>query len=183
MADPVGINLGLMGLSAAQAMQQSAAQKSAGEFNAAQYETNAKLASMQAQDAIQRGDIEANRKMMETRRMIGAQRAGYAAQGVDVAGGSAADVQADTAAIGALDAQTIRTNALKEAWGYRMQGLDYEGKARFTKLATENESRLSLLTGGLGVAKEFATAYRLTGKNPITGKGSGIGEQDSGATQ
>jgi hypothetical protein len=64
---------------------------------------------------------------------IGAQRAGFAAGNIDVAFGSAADVQADAAYLGELDALTIRTNAAREAWGFQVQSEDLRRQAAITR--------------------------------------------------
>lgn len=100
------------------------AQRRAAESQANLSEYNAAVADLQAKDALQRGDIEANRFRQRTRVLIGEQRAGYAAGNVDVGYGSAVDVQADAAFLGELDALTVRTNAAREAWGYRVEATD-----------------------------------------------------------
>lgn len=94
--------------------------KSGSETNK-MFQRNAQFAEYQAQDAEARGKIDERKMRQLTEKTIGAQRAGLAGQGVDVNTGSALDVQADAAYLGELDALTIRTNAAKEAWGYRTQ--------------------------------------------------------------
>jgi hypothetical protein len=66
----------------------------------------------------------------DVRTIQGAQRTGYASQGVDVESGSAVSVQADTAEVGELDALEIRNSATRESWGYRQQRklVKYEGR-------------------------------------------------------
>ena len=44
-----------------------------------------------------------------------------AANGVDLSSGSPLDILGDTAMYGELDALTIRSNAEREAYGYRVQ--------------------------------------------------------------
>ena len=97
------------------------------------YNQNAQYADLQANDAIQRGEIDAKKMHRKTEQVIGAQRTSFAAQGVDVNKGSAIDVQADTAYLGELDALTIKSNAAKEAWGYRVQGADYRARGKTAK--------------------------------------------------
>lgn len=91
------------------------------DLNAGVHDFNVAALEAQATDAIQRGkesELIFRQKLKQT---IGSQRASFAAQGVDVGSGSPADVQADTARQGELDAITIRTNAAREAWGYSTQ--------------------------------------------------------------
>jgi len=91
-------------------------QRSAGAIDTAA-DFNTKLATLQAQDAILRGNASARRAENETTGVVGRARASMAAQGVDLGSGSALDVQAQDAGIGAFDAQMIRNNAAREAWG------------------------------------------------------------------
>lgn len=109
------------------------AQQQAAESEARLDEYNASVADLQAKDAIERGVEEESRYRAGVRGLIGAQRAGYAASGVDVGFGSPVDVQADTARIGELDALTIKTNATREAWGYNVQAFDLRQRAQIAR--------------------------------------------------
>jgi hypothetical protein len=91
------------------------------ETNAEIAEYNARLAESRARDAIFRGRETETRFRTDIRGLIGAQRASYGAQGVDVSDGSSLEVQMDTAYQGELDALTIRTNAARESWGFRVE--------------------------------------------------------------
>lgn len=99
---------------------------------------NAKVADLQAKDAIERGAEEENRFRTEVRGAIGAQRAAIAGNNVDVSYGSAVDVQADAARLGELDALTIRTNAARESWGYSVQAEDLRREADITRKSGAN---------------------------------------------
>lgn len=94
---------------------------------------NASVADQQSADATAQGTIEENRYRTGVRTMIGSQRAGFAANNVDVGYGSAVDVQADAATLGELDALQIRTNAARQAWGYQVQAADYRKAAEVTR--------------------------------------------------
>lgn len=106
------------------AHQSGKAQQGAAESSAQQQEWNARIADVQAQDAITRGREAEGQLRTQTRGLIGSQRAGFAGQGLDISVGSPVDVQGDTAYLGELDAQTLRANAAREAWGYRVEGAD-----------------------------------------------------------
>ena len=88
---------------------------------------------MQSQDAIARGTEAENSYRTQVRGIIGQQRAGIAANNIDVAFGSAVDTQADAAFLGELDALTIRTNAAREAWGYDVQASDLTARAAIAR--------------------------------------------------
>lgn len=96
-------------------------------------EFNAAVADLQAKDAIERGAEEESRFRSGVRDLVGKQRTGYASAGIDVGYGSAVDVQADAAFLGELDARTIRTNAMREAWGYQVQGSDLRRRAEIAR--------------------------------------------------
>lgn len=137
MAVMTGIALGSV---IASTVMQVAGQKKAGaaaaraaESQAQQYEFNAGIADLQAQDAAQRGLEEEQRFRTQVRGLIGTQRAGFAGQNVVVGDGSAADVQADSARLGELDAQQVRANAQREAWGFQVQADDLRMGAKVAR--------------------------------------------------
>jgi len=109
------------------------AQQSAANSQADLAEYNAGIADVQATDATARGAEDESRFRMGVRGMIGAQRAGIAAGNIDVGYGSAVDVQADAAFLGELDALTVRTNAAREAWGYKVGAEDLRRRAAISR--------------------------------------------------
>lgn len=86
---------------------------------------NAAVAELQSADAMARGEEDEDRFRSKVRLAIGAQRAGFAASNIDAGFGSAVDVQADAATLGELDALTIRSNAAREAWGFKVQAENF----------------------------------------------------------
>lgn len=94
---------------------------------------NQQMAEAQATDAVARGKEQEAVFRQGIRGMIGSQRAGFGASGLDVGTGSAVDVQADTAYWGEIDALTIRVNASREAWGYKVTAEDYRRQAASTR--------------------------------------------------
>lgn len=112
---------------------------------------NANVAEFQAEDAIARGREDETRHRQGTRRLMGSQRAAFAASGVavDDPESSFADVTADTAKLSEIDALTIRANAQREAWGFRTQAQDMRFRGQIAK--NEGKSRAVgevLSTGG-----------------------------------
>ncbi|MFJ3117821.1 hypothetical protein ACIPI6_14900 [Pseudomonas protegens] len=142
-----------MGASALLSAQQSQAQ---GAATAAASEQNAAYANKAADDAIARGSFESDQQRLQTRAAIGSQRAGFAANGVDVNSGSAANIQDDTAALGELDALTIRNNAAREAWGYRTQAEQNLLAAKNAKSSARAGMFGSLLSAGAQGARAYS---------------------------
>lgn len=117
------------------------AARASGDYSAAVFGMNADIADEQAKDAIARGAEAEQRSRADTRGALGEQRVGFAAQGVDLASGSAADVQGDTAYLGELDALTIRNNAKREAWGYTVEGTNYRAQGQLARVGGRNAQR------------------------------------------
>lgn len=122
-----------------------------GQYNAQMAEANARNAELAAADATARGDAEAAMQRMQVSRLIGRQRAAFAASGVDAASGSALDVLGDTAAFGQLDVDTIRSNAAREAWGLQSQAASDRYSARVSRRMGTIGAGATLLTGGAQV--------------------------------
>lgn len=124
------------------------------------FQQNSQIAEYQAQDAEARGKVSEKLSRRQTEQVIGAQRTSLAGQGVDVNRGSALDVQADAAYLGELDALTIRNNAAKEAWGYRMQASDLTQRGKNAK----REGEWGAYTTILGSARDLLLAQYGGGK-------------------
>jgi hypothetical protein len=116
-----------------QAKEAGVAQRRAAEKQAEILDFNAHVADLQAQDAIERGQQEESRFRQGVRLMMGEQRAGIAASGIDVGFGSAVDVQADTAYLGELDALTLRQNAMREAWGHKVSAVELRKRGKVAR--------------------------------------------------
>lgn len=142
--------------SATSAYQQSQAIKAQGKYQSNQLRFNAEVADLQATDAINRGNADAATKKRQTKQVIGSQRAALAAQGIEVNEDTASLIQQDTAGLGAEDVQTIKNNAWREAWGYRVQAVDYNAQAGFASVASRFNANQTLLTGGLQFARDVS---------------------------
>lgn len=130
----------------------------AGKKQEEQAQYNAAIAEAQAQDAIARGKQDEDRYRASIRQNIGSARAAYAAQGVDVGSGSAAEVQGDIAYLGELDALQLRNNAAREAWGYRVEARNYLDQGRNARTAARNQ----IIGSVLGTAGQVATTVAAT---------------------
>jgi len=83
---------------------------------------NSGVAERQAQTALTQGAREEQRSRLATAQLKSRQRAAMAANGIDLGEGSAANVLTTTDVMGEIDADTLRSNAIMAAWGYRAQG-------------------------------------------------------------
>lgn len=142
--------------------QQADAAKKSAEYTAAVNRNNAQIAEWNAQDAEARGAIAERKQALETTQLMARQRAGLAANGVVIDSGSALDITSDTAAFGRLDALTVRSNAQREALGFRTQGMNYNAEADLASYrgkAAGAAARTQMLGTALGGASQVATKW------------------------
>ncbi len=136
----------------------AAAQAAQANYQAQVAENNQITAERLAVDAEQRGEIDVRRHRQQVEQLKGRQVAALAASGVDVASGSPLDILADTAALGAIDEQTIRDNAAREAWQYRVEGSNQGAQAGLYRQQADSASSGAvgtLLTGVGGIADQW----------------------------
>lgn len=109
-------------------MYQAADQEKADiRANRTEFAREVQQANTAIQSAQEKGSFESARQRILAAQLAAKQKQAYTASGVDATQGTAAAVQADTAALGEMDAQTLAINAAREAWGYREakhQGLE-----------------------------------------------------------
>lgn len=155
------------------AFMQSSAIKAQAGWEAGQLERNAALMDFKAKEATRMGEKEAQQRALQTKKLMGRQRAVAAAQGIDVDSGSALDISQETAGMGALDIATIRNNAWKQAWGYQVQAADARATARFTKIQGKYAARQTLITGGMKAAGSIMSGFAEGGSTSTSSSKSG----------
>jgi hypothetical protein len=106
---------------------------------------NQKIADQNAQYALAQGQQQEAAKREQTAQTISMQRATAAASGLDANTGSSLRTQGDIAGLGALDAATIKNNALRTAYGFKVQGLNFGAEAGML----QNQSKDALADGNL----------------------------------
>lgn len=139
-----------------------------GKINKQIAENNATVLDWQANDVQAVAAQNEKLQRIETRRVIGSQRARLGAQGIEIDDGSALDIQVDAARIGELDARTIRANAAMEAWGIRAGATDqrYHGYL-MEKEGTTAAIGTILGNAGAGLLKKYGTtAQKATTPKP-----------------
>ncbi len=110
----------------------------AAQYQAAVARNNQIVADQNAAYAEKSGQSQEAVSRQRTASTIGAQRAQMAANGIDIGSGSALNLQTGTAKIGELDALTIRNNAARAAYGYRVQGSDFGANANLLDMQASN---------------------------------------------
>jgi len=135
---------------------------------------NATLAERRANDAMERGKFEEQRKRQDVARIKGAQTAAMAANGVDLTFGSPLDTLVDTAVMGELDALTIRTNTAREAYDYRVDGVNKRATASLERMKGENAATAGYLGAAGTILTGAGKAY--SGYKGMNGYGYGRGD-------
>jgi hypothetical protein len=142
-------------LQIAGSLTEGQAKEYAAYYSAALLERNAQLARLAGADAIVRGAVDESLQRRATTATIGKQRTAYAASGVQVDSGSAQDVIASTRGEGEFQAQTIKNNAARAAWGYEEEAQGMEGQARLARAGGKAAMDAAWITGATRAAAMF----------------------------
>lgn len=158
MCEPTTLLMGAgLAFGAYGAYQQAQGQKDMARYNAQVADNNAKASEYAAQDAVRRGDEEAAAIRRNADMLKGSQRASMAARGLDLAEGTAAELQDQTDFFSLTDQATARKNAQREAWSIRTQGANYRSEAAMQRATARGINPMlsagaTLLTGAGHVA-------------------------------
>lgn len=154
-----------------------------GNYQSAVARNNQVIAERAAVDAEQRGAEAEQQQRQRTQQVLGRQKAMMAANGLDISSGSAGDLLADTRRYGELDALTVRSNADREAYGYRAQAAQYGADAKMARRAGYLNAAGSLLTGaslvgpqlqGLSIGAGVVAKPNLANRSPWGLIGGGV---------
>ena len=140
MCDPVSAGLTILstGLGIAGQAQQANAQAAGATYQAQVASNNAAVQEWNARNAEKVGLVAEDQQRQKTALAIGAERAALAAQGGDVNSGSPVDIMSDTARAGIFDALTLRSNAMRQAWSFRVAGANANTQAGLADASAAN---------------------------------------------
>lgn len=167
-----------MAVMAVSAVAQGRAQQENYEYQAQVARNNQQISALNAGYATERGDIMAQQKNQQTSSLMGAQVAAEGASGADVSSGSNLNVRKSTAAMGAFDVSAIRNAAAREAFGYKVQGMNYGAAAQLDEMTAQN----SMTTGLISAAGDSMMAgAKVSGKWDwmSAGGGGNVGESQN----
>jgi hypothetical protein len=148
-----------IGTSVGGAIYGAVQQHDAAEEAAKVAQRNKLAAERAASDAIARGEVQAGQIRTRASQMIGEQRAGFAAMGIDASTGSAAEIQGMTRVLSEYDARLTENNAAREAWGYRVEGKNFSAQAAASSAAGDNQALATILGGAGGAMQNTAQMY------------------------
>lgn len=156
---------------------QAKAAKEQAQYQSAVANNNKIIADRAAEDSIKRGAVEEERKRQDIELLKGKQIAGFAGSGTDLSSGSVFDVVGETAALGELDALTIRSNYARESYEKRVMGMNYGAQGLLYNYQAQSinpwtNAGLSAVTTAAGFAGAAASAGGGT-KTPSPSSGGG----------
>jgi len=92
-------------------------------------DTNARIAELAAQSTLLQGQQQVGALTLKAGQVKSSQRAAMAANGIDLGTGNAAEIQASTDIMTEIDKNTIEANAVRSAWGYRAQAMNFKNES------------------------------------------------------
>lgn len=137
-----------------------------GKAAAATAENNQRIIQNEADQANAMATRESQQATWRTRALMGQQRAAIAANNIDSQVGTPAEILGETAMFGAVDQQTIRQNAARQAWGFNAQKTMLGNQAKLAKWSSQQQATGTILSAA-------ASAYG--GGGGVGGGGSGVG--------
>lgn len=170
MCGPLAMGLQAIGALSSANAASAAAQSQQMSLNtqAAMADINARINETSAQQSLLSGQREEQKSRIATANLKATQRANMAANGVDLGEGSAAQILTSTDLMGEIDAETIKQNAIRSAWGYRTQGANQTAQATMSRAAAGAISPSSAFTSSLlGSAGSVAQSWYMYGKSGV----------------
>lgn len=173
----MGVSAGTMGQSLLTAQAAGAAASTVGAYYgaaaqqisargaAAIADINAEQSEQAAQQELARGNAAVATATQRAGQAKGAQRAALAANGVDLGDGSAAEVLASTDLAKENDINTITANAVRAAWGQRVQATNFKNEALTKRAGADSISPgMAAFTSLLGSATQVASSWYMLNK-------------------
>ena len=186
----IGLGLAAAGTAAGVAgqMQQASAAKASADYQSQVAAGNAAIATQNAQESAASGEQQAAISEQKTRAEVGSELAAQGASGVDINSPTAMAVRTSQDMTGQLDAQTIRSNAARQAYGYETQSTNFENQSSADTAQGNNAMTAgevggagSLLSGVGNASLNYAGVMnKATGINGVQDYASPIGPSMSG---
>jgi hypothetical protein len=157
----------------------ASSQKSGYKYAATMADINARISEGNARNMIHAGIVEESRIKLAGSQAKGAQIARIASSGVDLTSTTAQARLAGTDLITEVDANTMRANALRAAWGQRIEAGNERAKANSARASAASISPVmagltSLIAGAGQVASSWYSLNKegAFAKKPASGASS-----------
>ena len=145
-------------------------------------ELNAEGAEFNAQQSLLAGQRREQNVRLKGAQLKSTQRAGMAANGIDLGSGSAVNVLTTTDLMSEEDANAVKLDAVRSAWGYRTQATNYVNEAigKRTQAYGLNKTAGAInpwMSGGAALltgAGQVASSWYVANKLGMFGDGSSL---------
>lgn len=157
-----GASLASSALGGFGALQQGRAAAAAAGYNAKLAAQNAELQTQSAGFAGAQGEQEVGIQGAKNKASLAAALANQGASGVDVNTGSSVDVRESEAKLGMLNALTIRSNAVKQAYGFQVGAESQRAQSELFRKQQEGDTTGGYLNAGSTVLGGIGSAAKYT---------------------
>jgi len=129
---------------------------------------NARVAELGAESAMMQGAAQVAQLTREAGQLKARQRVSMAANGIDMGVGSAAEILASTDLMKELDAQALKANAIRTAWGYRTEGANMSARSALSSVSPFAAAGGTLLGNAGQVAASWYQFDRMGALEPVS---------------
>lgn len=157
----IAASVAAAGVGAYGAIKAGQAKEAAANYNAEVNQQNAAIARENALIASESGEVQTQIAGQKTRATISSTTAQQAASGVDVRSGSYTDVRSSERELGEMDALNIRSNAAREAFGYKAKETSEQNEASLSRFEGKEAKEAGYISAGATILGGAASA---TGK-------------------
>lgn len=155
-------------------LQQASAAKASADYQSKVAAGNASTATQNANFAAASGEQQAAIQEQKTRAQEGSIEAAQGSSGVDINSPTATAVRTSAGELGALDAQTIRSNAARTAYGYETQSTNFENQASADTSTGQNAETAGDVNAGASLFSGVGSAGLNYAK--VMNNSSGLGD-------
>lgn len=143
---------------AAGQMQQASAAKASANYQSEVADSNAAIANQNASYTAAEGEQQAAIQEQKTRTQEGQILTGQASSGIDVNSPTSSAVRTSESVLGAEDAQTIRSNAARQAYGYETQSTNFKNQSSADTAQGNNAEISGYIGTGSGLLNSAGNA-------------------------
>jgi hypothetical protein len=159
-------------------ISQGQSQKAMAEYNATISRNNAMVAEENVREAQRAGAMQEQQQRVKMATLLGEQRTGFGASGVDVNTGTAKKVQTSSASLGYQDLLTIRENTKAKRKQLRQQAVDFTNQANLEFMkgsSAQSASNIGAMSSFLDGASSFYGSGKSSGMwGGSSSMGSGV---------
>ena len=142
-------------------------QKSSLKFQATLAELNADAAESHARNSLRKGERTEQKLRLDNAQLKSSQRVAIAGNNIDLGSDTAAAILTSTDVVGEIDANEVKSNALREAWGHRTEAVGHRNEALMARASAK------AISPGMAAFSTLLTSAAQVGGQYVAGTDSG----------